>query len=144
MTENWDRFETNIAETFGRIERNSFTFNYRKFEVWQGGVCISSGTSSGQIIAKVITGNLNVVIDDKSVNPHIKKEFSFGEITTTNDRIMWSKDIYNTSGKIERNNPDISSLFFKQGVLNKVTFTIHDPNALVEFYCQPKQEYGTF
>lgn len=47
---------------------------------------------------------------------------------------MWSKDIFNSTGKIERNNPDISSLFFKQGILNKVTYTIHDPNTLVEFY----------
>jgi hypothetical protein len=47
---------------------------------------------------------------------------------------MWSKDIFNSTGKTERNNPDISSLFFKQGVLNKVTYTIHDPNTLVEFY----------
>jgi hypothetical protein len=64
----------------------------------------------------------------------VSKHFSFGEISTNNDRIMWSKDIFNSTGKTERNNPDISSLFFKQGVLNKVTYTIHDPNTLVEFY----------
>jgi hypothetical protein len=68
------------------------------------------------------------------INNHIIKHFSFGEISTNNDRIMWSKDIFNSTGKTERNNPDISSLFFKQGILNKVTYTIHDPNTLVEFY----------
>lgn len=134
MTENWDRFPSNIGEILGPIERKSFTFNYKRFEVWQGGACIYSGNSNGQIIAKVINGQLNVTIDDILINNHIMKNFTFGEISTNGDRIMWSKDIFNSTGRIERNNPDISSLFFKQGILSKVTYTIHDPNTLVEFY----------
>lgn len=134
MADNWDRFPSNIGEMLGPIERKSFTFNYQKFEVWQGGACILSGNSNGQIIAQVINRILNVTVDDNLINNHIIKQFSFGEISTNNDRIMWSKDIFNSSDKIERNNPDISSLFYKQGVLSKVTYTIHDPNTLVEFY----------
>lgn len=134
MADNWDRFPSNIGEMLGTIERKSFTFNYQKFEVWQGGACILSGNSKGQIIAQVINGILNVTVDDILINNHIIKQFSFGEISTNNDRIMWIKDIFNSSDKIERNNPDISSLFYKQGVLSKVTYTIHDPNTLVEFY----------
>ncbi len=134
MTENWDRFPSNIGEILGPIERKSFTFNYKRFEVWQGGACIYSGNSNGQIIAKVINGQLNVTIDDIIINNHIMKNFTFGEISTNGDRIMWSKDIFNSTGRTERNNPDISSLFFKQGTLSKVTYTIHDPNTLVEFY----------
>lgn len=134
MVDNWDRFSSNIGEMLGPIERKSFTFNYNRFEVWQGGACIYSGNSNGQIVAKVVKGQLNVTIDDLMINNHIIKHFSFGEISTNNDRIMWSKDIFNSIGKIERNNPDISSLFFKQGILNKVTYTIHDPNTLIEFY----------
>ena len=134
MTENWDRFPSNIGEILGPIERESFTFNYKRFEVWQGGACIYSGNSNGQIIAKVINGQLNVTIDDITINNHIMKNFTFGEISTNVDRIMWSKDIFNSTGRTERNNPDISSLFFKQGTLSKVTYTIHDPNTLVEFY----------
>lgn len=134
MTENWDRFPSNIGEILGPIERKSFTFNYKRFEVWQGGACIYSGNSNGQIIAKVTNGQLNVTIDDIMINNHIMKNFTFGEISTNGDRIMWSKDIFNSTGRTERNNPDISSLFFKQGTLSKVTYTIHDPNTLVEFY----------
>ena len=134
MSDNWDRFPSNIGEMSGRIDRKPFTFNYNRFEVWQAGACIYSGNSNGQIIAKVNSDILNVTIDDVMINNHIKKQFSFGEISTNGDRIMWSKDIFNTSNKIEKHNPDISSLFFKQGVLTKVTFTIHDPNTLIEFY----------
>lgn len=134
MADNWDKFPSNIGEMLGPIEKKSFRFNYKRFEVWQGGACIFSGSSNGQIIAQVISGQLNVTIDDTSISNHIKKQFSFKEISTNIDRIMWSKDIFNSSDKVERNNPDISSLFFKQGLLSKVTFTIHDPNTLVEFY----------
>ena len=134
MADNWDRFPSNIGEMLGPIDRKSFTFNYKRFEVWQDGACIYSGNSNGQIVAKVVNGHLNVTIDDVMINNHIIKHFSFGEISTNNDRIMWSKDIFNSTGRTERNNPDISSLFFKQGILNKVTYTIHDPNTLVEFY----------
>lgn len=134
MTDNWDKFPSNIGEMTGVIPRKEFTFNYRRFEVWQGGACIYSDNSSGQIIAKVVNNNLLVNLDDNKLNPYIKKNFSFGEISTNNERIMWSKDIFNTSGKTEKFNPDISSLFFKSGILSKVTYTIHDPNTLIEFY----------
>lgn len=134
MNENWDRFPTNIGETMGKIEKMSFDFNYRRLEVWQGGKCIYEGSSDGKIVAKVINNHLHVSIDDIKINEHIKNNFSFGEISTNNDRIMWSKDIFNTSDDIEYNTPDISSLFFKNGDLSKVTYTIHNPNTLVEFY----------
>lgn len=134
MNESWDRFESNICETMGPINKKPFIFIYKRFEVWQGGACIYSGNSNGQIIAKVNGNTLDVLIDDLIINNHIKKEFSFGEISTNGDRIMWSKDIFNTSDYKEYNNPDISSLFYKHGTLTKVTYTIHDPNTLVEFY----------
>ena len=139
MAEYWDRFSINIAETTGRIERKSFVFNYVRFKVWQNGSCIYSGDSNGKIVTNILNGQLNVNIDDDRINNHIIKQFSFGEISTNGDRIMWSKDIFNSHGRTQLKNPDISSLFFKQGILNKVTFTIHDPNTLVEFYSDNSQ-----
>jgi hypothetical protein len=134
MNENWDQFEVNIGEILGPIERKSFTFNYIRFEVWKGGGCIYKGNSTGQIIAKVMNNEYYVTIKDTLINQHIKEQFKFGEISSNNDRIMLSKDIFNENGKTESNNPDISSLFFRQGILTKITYTIHDPNTLVEFY----------
>lgn len=77
MADNWDIFPSNIGEMLGPIERKSFTFNYRRFEVWQGGACIFSGNSNGQIIAQVTSGQLNVSVDDASINNHMKKTFFF-------------------------------------------------------------------
>ncbi|EPR73432.1 hypothetical protein ADIWIN_1462 [Winogradskyella psychrotolerans RS-3] len=134
MDENFDQFPVNFGETSGRIERNSFQFNYKRFEVWQGGKCIHSGESKSEINAKIVEGNLVVYINDEKINHHIIKRFSFGQISTSGNRIMWSNDIFNTSGLAEYNKPDVSSLFYKNGKLVKVTYTIHNPNTLVEFY----------
>jgi len=134
MKENWDSFPVNIGEMLGPIMRNGFTFNYSRFEVWQGGKCIHSGESKSVISAEIVEGNLSVNINDDNINDFINKKFSFGEISTNANRIMWSKDIFNKSDLVEYNNPDISSLFYKNGKLVKVTYTIHNPNTLVEFY----------
>ncbi len=79
---------------------------------------------------------LDVTINDLLLKDFIKDNFYFGEISTMHDRIMWSKDIFGKTGKKGRNNPDVSSLFYLNGELVKVTFTIDDPNTLVEFYSQ--------
>lgn len=134
MADNFDRFPSNIGEILGRIPRHSFSFEFTRFEVWQGGALIYSDRSNGIIDAKVLNDVLNVSIDDRKINKYMINRFSFGEISTNGDRMMWSKDIFNTSDNVEKYIPDISSLFYQNGVLTKVTYTIHDPSTLVEFY----------
>lgn len=134
MSGNYDTFPVNIAETAGEIERKAFIFDYYRYEVWQGGACIYSNYSKSKIITQIINNNLKVIINDESISEFINNEFYFKEISTNNDRVMWSKDIFNLYDDIEYNTPDVSSLFYKNGILSKVTFTIHNPNTLVEFY----------
>ena len=138
MSTNWDEFPSNINESLGEIEKLPFTFNYGNYQVWQAGECICSKELKGNITGKLIGSDLFVTIENKSsddsIYNHIKKSFSFKEISTNLDRIMWSKDIFNINPQTERHNPDVQSMFFKNKILSKVTFTIHDPNTLVEFY----------
>lgn len=134
IKEQFDRFPSNLGEMMGQIPRKAFTYKYNRFEVWQGGKCVFSGESENQITSSLIGKELHVTIDDNNINEVIKKNFSFSEISTNLDRIMWSKDIFNQKGIIEKFNPDICSMFYKDGTLAKVTFTIHDPNILIEFY----------
>lgn len=132
--ENYDQFPINIAETSGRISRDPYIFNYSRYEVWQGGQCILSGDSKSKITTEIIRDSLHVQINDRSISNYINSSFSFREISTNGNRILWSKDIFNSTNAVEYNTPDVSSLFFKNGILSKVTFTIHNPNTLVEFY----------
>ena len=134
MSEQWDRFPINIKEMTGPIKRESFSFQYSRLEVWQGGQCVSAGSSIGTVSAQVQGVSLLVEVNDPAVRSYIIPRFSFGEISTNGERVLWSKDILNAGGPVERINPDLSSLFYKNGSLAKVTFTIHNPNTLVEFY----------
>ena len=134
MNNSWYGFPVNIAEKSGSIKREPFIFNYKRFEVWHLGKCIHQGNSNGEIQTKVYDKFLDVTINDLLLKDFIKDNFYFSEISTMHDRIMWSKDIFGKTGKKERNNPDVSSLFYLNGELVKVTFTIDDPNTLVEFY----------
>lgn len=133
-SEQWDQFPRNIKERSGPIERESFDFHYTRFEVWKAGQCIASRDSDGVLVARVQGKRLLVEITDSDVEEHIVPKFEFKEISTNGDRILWSKDILNTGVPVEHNTPDVASLFYKNQSLAKVTFTIHDPNTLVEFY----------
>ena len=132
--DNWDYFPSNLGEIKGPIERAAFDFNYSRIEVWHAGQCIFNCNSDNWIRTQLKNGTLHVKLSDSNLNDYVIPEFSFGEISTNLDRIMWSKDIFNQTNQVERSNPDIASLFYQNGQLSKVTFTIHNPNILIEFY----------
>lgn len=134
MIEKWDSFPINTAEDSGTIERKAFLFKFNKYEVWQNGKCIHHDEQSGKIEATLNGKVLKVSIIHPELNSNIKPIFSFIEISSSYDRIMWSKDIYDLHNSVKKFEPDISSLFYNNGVLLKITYTIHDPNILVEFY----------
>src|SRR3954468_7543883 len=113
MSELFDLFPSNIGESLGRIDRKPFKFRYQKIEVWQGGKCIFKEASNGLIEGVIENENLLVSLDDSKILPFMKSKFSFGEISTNLDRIMWSKDIFDTRDSIEKFCPDISSFFYK-------------------------------
>jgi tellurite resistance protein len=137
----YDKFPSNIAETSGRIEKKSFVFQYDFIEIWQGGECVFEKNYNGLIKAKVLNDEMHMNIDNREIQSYIKDSFYFKEISTNLDRVMWSKDIFNLNGGIsEKNNPDVSSLFFKDNELVKIAFTIHNPSLLIEFGVkEPKQ-----
>ena len=89
---------------------------------------IYQDNSNGKIIANIVNESLHVTIDDIMINDHIIRQFSFGEISYNNERMLWSKDLLNKydGEKVEFNNPDISSLFLRMGFCQKspILFTI--------------------
>ena len=60
----WDEFPINVAEAAEHVLRESFTYNYTRFEAWQMGCCIFSGNSNGKVKAPVAISMLEVTIDD--------------------------------------------------------------------------------
>lgn len=134
MKENWDKFESNIAEMLGPIEKKAFNFSYKRYQVWKGGICIDEGTYNSQIIGVIAFDEIKVSLVKNTLTNYITNEFNFSQISTNDDRVMWSKDIFNSTGEFEFTNPDIMSLFFINEELKKISFTIYNPGVLVEFY----------
>lgn len=134
MTEQWDKFPSNLCEQLGKIERKPFTFKYERIEVWQIQQCVFSAKTSGVLYSKIDNQILIVTVDSPILDNFMMRTFEFKEISTNMDRIIWSKDLFSTTGITEESNPDVASLFFKKGILSKIAFLIHDPGVMIEFY----------
>lgn len=131
--ENYDSFPVNLCETSGPIKKEPFTFCYEKVDVWQAGKCIFSDSFGGTINAEITGKTLYITLSVDYINEYIIKTFSFGEISTNIDRVIWSKDFFNVRNKGEKLNPDTASLFYKKGILVKISFNISEDNTLLEF-----------
>ncbi len=133
MDNQFDEFPVNIAETMGPIKRTPFNFKYKKFEIWKGGKHIHTDFSNAEIRAEIKNNNLNVYLNDDCIKSYVNSQFTFNQISTNVTRVLWSKDIFNEKDDIMYKEPDIMSLFYINAKLIKVSFTIYDPNILIEF-----------
>ena len=52
---------------------------------------IYQDNSNGKIIANIVNESLHVTIDDIMINDHIIRQFSFGEISYNNERMLWTR-----------------------------------------------------
>jgi hypothetical protein len=130
----YDHFPSNLCESMGKIERKPIRYRYSKVEVWQGGNVIFTSTDPGLVNCELQGSNLSVSLDAPKLSPYVNLKFMFGEISTNMDRIMWSKDLFDTRDSTEKNVPNIMSLFYQGSILTKMTFTVHDPNVLLELH----------
>ena len=132
---NFDRFPTNLCEMFGTIQRNPISFLFSRVEVWFSGKCILELSTNGKLSGKINNDIIEFEIDNNGFSNQIKKGFSFEEISTTSNRIIWSKDIQNRKNiHYEDLVPYLVSLFFINGELVKAAFNIHNQNTMVELY----------
>jgi len=146
--ENFDSFPVNICETSGSIKREPFVFEYETVDVWHGGKCIFSDSFGGIMNAELSGKILNITLNADHINDYIIETFSFGEISTNINRVIWSKDFFNVRNKSEKLNPDVASLFFTNGLLIKIALNINESNTLIEFVgkqrtiTSPNYDYG--
>jgi len=132
----FDNFPVNLLEQDGTIKRNGFRFDYSEFLVYEDGQCVFSTEEKNTIMAEThFTGVLKVAFDDENVSDFSVRTFAFTQISTNVDRIIWSKDLLNQDNSVIKGKhvPDVMSLFYKDGILSRVSIVIHDPNILLEF-----------
>lgn len=131
----WDSFPMNLCEMFGPIPKRNISLEFSKAEVWVSGKCIHECDIPGSIKGNVINNIMRFTVDNRSLKNYIRSEFIFEEISTNSNRIIWSRDLMNQKN-IQYIDfvPYLVSLFYKNGVLMKAAFNIHNQNSMVEFY----------
>ena len=152
MTEKWDQFKP-----FKKVEKQDFTFQPSYFEIWKGGKLVLSSGVSAILSANVIfqDGCERVAINFNE--PNLRDEFYpdliFDDFVTIEDRLLLITIPENSNAetlafkvfkqtfgptRFRKNfssiEPFCCNLFFKGGVLSKITFTFGNPEKLIELY----------
>ncbi len=132
---NWDAFPSNYCEMNGPIHKQPIEFRFSKVEVWFNGGCIYKSELTGILKGSIVNGSMHFSLDNSGLENQIAKNFMFEEISTNQNRMIWSKDLLNTKNlKYLDYAPYLVSLFFKNGELMKAAFNIHNQNTMVELY----------
>jgi hypothetical protein len=152
MIENWDRFEP-----FKRVQKQNFSFQPSRFEIWKVGKMIDSGKVSALWTTKVFVQNgaekMVVNFNEINLKYEISSELYFDEFVTGNDRLQLITIPNETNSEnmaimmfkmtigATRQQKNFSSiepyccnLFLNNGVILKITFSFSNPEKLIELY----------
>ena len=128
MDEMFDTFPTNMFEMLGKIEREDFCFCCSSYKVWHKGQIIQQGLGGFNVIGIVAGDILHVDVMTGELDKYTVSPFVLDCISLSGDRVLWSSLTDSSSPKV----PTALSLFFKKGVLSRVSITIDCPQMLIE------------
>ena len=152
LTENWDRFEP-----FNRIEKQDFSFQPSRFEIWSAGQMIGNGKASSPLIGSVREKNGAVLMaisyPETALLNEILEEVFFDEFVSSTDRLklmtiptetytenMGLLTLRITYGptRLKKDfypkEPYCCNLFFQNGLISKISFSFSFPEKLIELY----------
>jgi len=131
----WDQFYPgNYCENVRPISRRPFCFKYHTVQIWKENKCVKEVKSNHSLVATLHGNILNVRHNEPLFADMVVPIFSFGEISESGDRIMWSKDLYNVHGRVAYNDPNLMSLFYKNGHIARIYLHIDLPPTLIEIH----------
>lgn len=142
-----------------------FEFRAERYEEYCAGKMISQGETNIIVISKTNTNArqnaIQIELKSNNIPDKIKSQFSFDFCTTLNDRILMASLPERTNIRIvttemlkhlmppsqyEKNytpiEPIVASVFLKNNNLSKISFSMGNPERLIEFY--PIQRYDSF
>lgn len=141
------------SQSLTQVRIDSFSFEPSRFEEWKGGKRIDYGSTTikiectayddGSAEVKLLNNDLKSKVSDCSFDMAINLDdrvllCSYPSHTNANIIAMGIVEALFTPSRgekfYEQNEPVLSSLFFNQGRLVKVTFTTCNPERLIEFY----------
>lgn len=139
----YDTFPFNMLEMQGSIDRKSFHFVADNCKIWHQGNCIVDLDSTFVIDAEVspFDGEVEVSIDNSEIEEYITDQVSFSEISSLNDRILWSNNILGSGEGFEYRD---MSLFYCNGILSRIYFNRNNPLIMLEFNASEEEQQIDF
>ncbi len=129
--ETYDQFPINLLEFQGPIIIPSVEVITDNINIWENGGIIEHSVTPTSIILDAQSEGVSYIIDNPQLGKFINLNGFFQEKSENKDRILLSTDLF-AGGIGEYMCPDMLSLFYKQGKLAKLQFTITNPSRIVE------------
>ena len=150
-------------QPFQRLQKQDFTFQPTRYEIWRGGEVVSKGKTNSIINARIVSvekeEKIEVSFNDINLNFDLANKNIYDEFVTANDRLQLITipnetnsenvgiEIFKITIGATRNvknfnsdEPYCCNLFMKNGRIAKVTFSYSSPEKLIEFYSEPLEE----
>lgn len=130
--ETYDQFPINLLESQGSITIPSVKVLSDNVNIWENGGVVEHSVTPTSIILDTQSEGVSYIITNQKLGQFINLNGFFKEKSENKDRILLSTDLF-AGGIGEYMCPDMLSLFYKQGKLAKLQFTITNPSRIVEF-----------
>lgn len=150
-------------EPFKILQKQEFAFRPTRFEIWEDGEMVGSGKTNSIITAVVVNINgdekIEIIFNDSKLNHQLTNKNIFDEFITAHDRLQLINIPIETNSEnvgiemfkmlvgatrqkknFNGNEPYCCNLFLIEGKIAKVTFSFSNPEKLVEFYSEEKDE----
>lgn len=111
-----------------------FTYNAIRFEEWQAGKCISSGSIKIKVICEVSNDKVYFSLDGTNDQLNIPDKFDFNVNESTllpDGRVQYVKA---PIADFNPQNPIVCHLFIKNDKIDYVRFAMTNPDRIIEFY----------
>lgn len=128
----YDQFPINLLESQGPITIPSVKVISDNINIWENGSVVEHSVTPTSIILDTQSEGVSYIITNQKLGQFINLNGFFKEKSENKDRILLSTNLF-AGGIGEYRYPDMLSLFYKQGRLAKLQFTITNPSRIVEF-----------
>ncbi len=136
----YDSFALNIDEMLGPIPRSPFVLGVSRFVVWSAGQPIDDRPCNFDLIGSFAGNELDVAIQGDVLDRYAKRSFRLSFVSTTNDRIVWSRVSLAGQPTPIALTPEMISLFHVGGHVRKVQLHLNHAGLLIELFGEPKAQ----
>lgn len=136
----YDAFALNIDEMFGPIRKFPFTLGVNRMVVWSAGQPIEDRPCNFELMGAISGDALDIAIQSGDLDRYTKRNFRLSFVSTTNDRIVWSRVSLTEQPTPVALTPEMISMFLVGEQVRKIQIHLNHAGFLIELFGQPKAQ----